>query len=174
MTYFDLYELPISFKVEKSALKRKFYELSRKYHPDFYTQEEESKQNEILERSSMNNEAYKVLKDFDKRMKYILELKEILAEEGKNKIPQDFLMEMMDINENLMELEFDFDKAVFDQVQSDLTSKETTLYSDIEGIIENYKEGVTTDEDLHQIKKYYFKRKYLLRIKENLSKFASL
>ncbi|MGB0863280.1 MAG: Fe-S protein assembly co-chaperone HscB [Saprospiraceae bacterium] len=174
MTYFDLYELPISFKVEKGALKRKFYELSRKYHPDFYTQEEEAKQNEILELSSMNNEAYKILKDFDKRMKYVLELKGILAEEGKNTIPQDFLMEMMDINENLMELEFDYDEAVFNQVQTDLTSKETTLYNEIEHIVEGYQEGTTTKEELMQIKKYYFKRKYLLRIKENLSKFASL
>ena len=96
MNYFELYDIPVSFKVDKKALKKKFYELSRKFHPDFYTLEGEAKQAEILELSSLNNEAYKVLKDFNKRMKYVLDLKKIIAEEGKNKIPQAFLMEMMD------------------------------------------------------------------------------
>jgi molecular chaperone HscB len=39
---------------------------------------------EVLELSTLNNNAYKTLSDFDKRMKYILELKEVLGEEGKN------------------------------------------------------------------------------------------
>lgn len=174
MTFFELYEIPISFKVDKKALKKKFYQLSRKFHPDFYTLENEEKQAEILELSSLNNKAYKVLSDFDKRMKYILDLKGVLAEEGKNTVPQDFLMEMMDINENLMELEFDFDQTIFNQVQEDLEAQQNTIYTSIENIIEQYDENNSTDAELNTIKNYYFKRKYLLRIQENLSKFASL
>ena len=174
MNYFELYDIAVSFKVDKKALKKKFYELSRKFHPDFYTLENEAKQAEILELSSLNNEAYKVLKDFNQRMKYVLDLKKVIAEEGKNKIPQDFLMEMMDINENLMELEFGFDEAVFNQVKSDLTATQSTLYKEIESIIENYNDHNSDPKELIEIKNYYFKQKYLLRIQENLSKFASL
>ena len=174
MTYFDLYELPISFEVDKKGLKKKFYELSRKYHPDFYTQESESKQEEILELSSLNNKAYKVLTNFDKRMKYILDLKNVIKEEGKNTVPQDFLMDMMDVNEALMELEFDFDAAALQAIKTDLVQKEKLLFEDIKSIIENYNDKNVTTEELNQIKNYYFKHKYLLRIQDNLSKFAPL
>ena len=174
MSYFDFYNIPITFKVDKAALKRTFYAYSKKYHPDFYTLETEAKQAEILEKSSLNNEAYKVLTDFDKRMKYVLELKEVLQEEGKNKIPQDFLMEMMDINESLMELEFDFDATKYEAVTSELAQLETQLYRQIETIIDNYDDTKATDVELSAIKDYYLKKRYLLRIRENLNKFASL
>lgn len=174
MSYFDLYDIPVSFNVNKAALKKKYYELSRKLHPDFYTQESEDKQAEILELSSKNNEAYKVLRDFDKRMKYILDMKGVIQEEGKNTVPQMFLMEMMDINEALMELEFDFDKSAYEKVKADLKAMNDNLLVEVQPILDNYNDESTTERELIEIKNYYFKRKYLLRIQDNLSKFASL
>ncbi len=168
MNYFEFYDIPISFQVDETALKRKFYANSKKYHPDFYTLESEERQAEALELSSLNNEAYQVLSDFDKRMKYILDLKGILGEEGTNSIPQSFLMEMMDINEALMELEFDFDEVKYQQTQSLLETQEHSIFSEIEPLIAVYNEA-----NLEAIKKNYLKKRYLLRIRENLSKFAS-
>ncbi len=174
MNYFDFFEMPISFHLDEAALKKAFYANSKKYHPDFYTLESEEKQLEVLELSTLNNNAYKTLSDFDKRMKYILELKEILGEEGKNQIPQTFLMEMMDINENLMELEFDFDQNNFDQVQNELKSLESNLLEEVKPFLENYDDDAPNKEELNAIKNYFLKKRYLLRIKENLNKFASL
>jgi len=174
MTYFDLYNIPVSFTINKAALKKQYYALSREYHPDFYTQESETKQAEILELSSLNNEAYKVLRNFDKRMKYILGLKGVIEEEGKNTVPQMFLMEMMDINEALMELEFDFDKSAYDKVSADLKAMTDSLLAEVQPIIDNYDDKNAKSTELNEIKNYYFKRKYLLRIQDNLSKFASL
>ena len=70
MTYFEFYDIPVSFKVDATALKRTFYALSKKYHPDFFTLETAEKQAEILELSTLNSQAYKTLSDFDLRMKY--------------------------------------------------------------------------------------------------------
>ena len=47
MKYFDLYQLPVSFFVDEEAVKRKFLELSRKYHPDFFVNEAEEKLRKI-------------------------------------------------------------------------------------------------------------------------------
>ena len=173
MTFFELYELSIRFVLDENALKRKFYQLSKEYHPDFYTLESEEKQQEILELSTLTNEGYQVLSDADKRMKYILTLKNILDEEGKAKIPQEFLMEMMDVNEALMELEFDFDETQFTQLKNTLHEKENALYETIRPILENYEDGETPNSELHKIKEFYYKRRYILRIKENLDKFAA-
>ncbi len=170
--YFDFYTLPIAFFLDEGALKRSFYANSKKYHPDFHTLESEEKQLELLELSTLNTQAYKTLSHFDTRMKYILDLKGALAEEGKNTLPQTFLMEMMEINEALMELEFDFDAKIFFTVQKDIQNTENELLSDIKPLLEGYKEGTETPEILEKIKNFYLKRRYLLRISENLLKFA--
>jgi molecular chaperone HscB len=172
--YFELYDLPVSFILDKKALKRKFYKLSKQFHPDFFTLETEEKQAEILELSTINNEAYKTLSDFDKRMEYILKEKGVYAAEGQNKMPQDFLMEMMDINEALMELEFDFDSETFENTKTEVEYLEKDLSESIQPLLENYKDAADNTADLEKIKEFYFKRKYLLRIQNNLSKFAPL
>ena len=174
MKYFELYDLPVLFILDKKALKRKFYQLSKQFHPDFFTLETEEKQAEILELSTINNEAYKTLSDFDKRMEYILKEKGVYAAEGQNKMPQDFLMEMMDINEALMELEFDFETETFENTKTEVENLEKDLSESIQPLLENYKDEIDNTVDLEKIKEFYFKRKYLLRIQNNLSKFAPL
>lgn len=173
MNYFDFFEIPVAFVIDEAALKQAFYANSKKFHPDFYTLADEEKQAEILELSTLNNKAYQTLQDFDKRMAYILELKEVFADEGANEVPQDFLMEMMDINEALMELEFDFDAESYEKVQLQLQDFENQLYKEVEDFITGYDDRHPNAEALEAIKEYYFKRRYLLRIRENLSKFAT-
>lgn len=173
MNYFEFFDIPLAFKIDEALLKQRFYEHSKKYHPDFYTLESAEKQVEILEQSTFNNQAYRTLSDFDKRMEYILNLKEALAEEGKNEIPQDFLLEMMDINEGLMELEFDFDELRMKGILQEIENQELEIYSKASAIIENFDDKKTTPQELSIVKNYYLKKKYLLRIRENVSKFAT-
>ncbi len=173
MNYFELYDLSVSFILDKNEVKRKFYTLSKKYHPDFYTLESAEKQAEILELSTLNNEAYKVLSDDDRRLKYVLQLNGLLEEEGKNNsMPQGFLMEMMEVNEALMELEFDFDKTIYQQLHNTLIEKENELQQQIQPILDTYEHGTTPVSALDKVKSYYYKQRYLLRIRENLNKFA--
>jgi molecular chaperone HscB len=174
MNYFEFFKIPVSFNLNEAELKKAFYSNSKKFHPDFFTLESKEKQMEVLELSTLNNNAFKTLSNFDKRMKYILELKEVLGEEGKNKIPQEFLMEMMEINENLMELEFDFDKNNFDKIQNSLKKLESILLEEVNPYIENYNDAAPKEVELDAIKNYFLKKRYLLRIKENLNTFATL
>ena len=41
MDYFQFYDIPLSFKPDQVVVKKKFYELSKTYHPDFYISESE-------------------------------------------------------------------------------------------------------------------------------------
>ena len=75
MNYFEFYKIPISFKVDEEGIKKQFYRYSKEYHPDFYTLESEEKQAEVLQLSTLNNEAYQTLSNQDRRMKYVLQLK---------------------------------------------------------------------------------------------------
>ena len=172
MTYFQFFDLPVSFYLDEKLLKKRFLLNSKKYHPDFYTLESEEKQAEILDISTQNNQAYKTLSNFDSRMKYILIGKGILEEEGKNSIPQNFLMEVMEIQEAIMELEFGFDEKAYNQANQSVSILEQGLQTDVQPILESYKEENSTDEELKKVKDFYLKRKYLWRIKENLNRFA--
>ncbi|MEL6867695.1 MAG: DnaJ domain-containing protein, partial [Bacteroidota bacterium] len=80
MNYFEFYELPVSFDLDAERLRKIFYANSRKYHPDFYTQDSAEAQAEALERSTLNNEAYKTLSNADLRMRYVLQLYAALPE----------------------------------------------------------------------------------------------
>ncbi|MGK0389521.1 MAG: molecular chaperone HscB [Maribacter sp.] len=172
MNYFEFYQTPISFKVDARALKRKFYALSKEYHPDFHTDKPEEEQARILELSSLNNKAYNTLKDFDLRMKYVLNLKDLLHE-SSDKLPQSFLMEMMDVNEVLMDLEFDEDTSKLTEVKESVNQMKISFLDEVSSIIDNYDDTESTDEELSLIKNYYLKQRYILRIQDNLNKFAS-
>jgi molecular chaperone HscB len=171
MQFFDFFELPIRFILDEADLRKRYLSNSKRFHPDFYTLESVEKQAEILQRSSLNNEAYRILSDFDQRIKYILEEKGLLVE-GQNEIPQDFLLAMMDINEQLMELEFDFDPAILSTVKQEVEAREAALLAEVKPILQAYEEEKSGAEELNAIKNFYLKKRYLLRIKENLSTFA--
>ena len=157
MNYFELFELPITIQIDRTKLAQKYFELQKKYHPDFFANGTEHEQAEALEISSRLNKALKTFKNTDLTIKYVLQLKGLLEEEEKYQLPPAFLMEMMELNE---ELSADSAK----QIQE----LETALYKDVATIIENYLDATTTTADLLKLKEYYFKKKYLQRILDRL------
>lgn len=172
MDYFELYGLPVSFNPDLKVVKQKFYELSKKYHPDFYINESEEKQQEVLELSTLNNKAFQVLNDPQKRIHYILSSKGLLAEGENYKLPQSFLMEMMEVNEALMDLQFDPDAARLSQVKQEIESIEASLNQESEKLAVAFDEqdAAAQEATLLAIKDVYYRSKYLYRIRESLAK----
>ena len=172
MNYFVFFDLPVSFRVDVPALRSVFLQNSKKYHPDFHTLSSESEQAKMLEMSTLNNEAFKTLSDLDERIHYILKINGLLGEEGNQpSLSQDFLMEMMDINEGLMELEFEPDAVRYGLILKAVENFEKELHEEICPILDTWTEADGT-EPLQSVRDYFFKKRYLLRIRENLSKFA--
>jgi len=166
MNYFELFDIPVQLKVDALSLHKKFIELSKIYHPDYFVSEGIEKQAESLERSASLNKAYKIFKSPDETIKYVLQSKGLLEEEEKYQLPQAFLMEMMEINE---ELDASQDETTGVSLQSSIDSIQTEIYEPVKKIIEHYQEGVTSEKELLQVKEYYFKKKYLNRIRQQLA-----
>ena len=112
----------------------------------------------------MINKGFKTLKDPDDTIKYVLEIKGLLKEEEKYELPPDFLMEMMELNEALM----DDDILNMEEVETKIFQLQKSLYTEVQNIIESYSEDTTTEAQLLQVKDYYYKKKYLKRILERL------
>lgn len=157
MNYFELFDIPVSLQVDKNLLSKKYVELQKKYHPDFFTRATEYEQAEALERSSQVNKALKTLKNTDETIKYVLQLKGLLQEEEKYQLPPDFLMEMMELNEELDS-----------NSEEKINQLEAEILEPVQSILLNYTEGNTGTEALLKVKEYYFKKKYLQRILDRL------
>jgi len=172
LNYFEFYGIPESFNPDTALLKKKFYELSKKYHPDFHANEDDETQQEILELSTLNNKAHQTLTDPYKRLEYILRTHNLLEEGAKPQLPADFLMEMMELNERLMEIDGKDSLA-------ELTSEVLAIEGDINENVAQQTKGFETLNDtakedrLNKIAHLYFRQKYLLRIRESLDTFAS-
>ncbi|MBK8610782.1 MAG: Fe-S protein assembly co-chaperone HscB [Chitinophagaceae bacterium] len=158
MNYFELFELPVSLKIDKSKLAQKYFELQKKYHPDFFAQGTEHEQEQALDISSQLNKALKIFRNEDLTIKYVLELKEMLEPDEKYQLPPEFLMDMMEMNE-----------ALSDDSAKQIEKLESGLYLEVQPIIENYVDGDTGTADLLKLKEYYFKKKYLQRILDRLA-----
>lgn len=173
MNHFEFYKIPVAFSVNDSVVRQTYLQNSKKYHPDFHTLSSEAEQAQMLEFSTRNNEAFKTLSDPDKRVGYVLEIKGLIGQTNENpSLPQDFLMEMMDINEALMELEFDFDAARYASTLNAVKSLENEIDTSVQPILSSWTETAGSNTDLEKVREFFFKKRYLLRIKENLSKFA--
>lgn len=174
MDYFQLYNIPLSFKPDQDLVKKQFYALSKAFHPDFYANESEEKQQEILEQSTLNNKAFQTLSNPDKLLAYILKIKGELVEGEKYALPQTFLMEMMEVNEALMELEFDAKEQQIKEASNNLKALEENLNGELTVQTEAFTYAADSDQKpiLSQIKDIWYRKKYLLRIRESINKFA--
>ena len=169
MTYFELYDIPVNLFPDAKALKMKYYELSKKYHPDINQGLDTEAIENTLEMSGRINTAYKTLTDFDQLLKYILDLFEVVMDPNEALSPE-FLMEMMDLNETMMEVAADDEKKV--ELLSNLTDRERTLADKARESWTRIDADTPNADLLHELKEVYHQRKYLLRIRKNLNSFA--
>ncbi len=168
MNYFELFDIPVQFRPAVSSLKARFFSLSRQFHPDFHSRADDAAKMEMLEKSSRLNKAWKTFQDPDETLKYVLQLKGLLEEEEKYTLPPAFLMEMLEINEQLAEAKMEGDETAIAKGKAAINDLEKDIYEPVKAIVENYQEGVTTQEEMLRVKEYYYKKKYLKRILEGL------
>lgn len=168
MNYFELFGIPVQLKPDKQLVKKKYFELSKKSHPDYFINSSSTEQQTALDDSATLNKALKTLSNADETVKYVLMMKGILEEEEKYSLPPAFLMQMMDINETVDELQFDDDPGKIRALHTEFENLQNEIYAPVKSIIENYSEGITTEKELLQVKEFYFKKKYINRLQQQL------
>ncbi|MEK7715780.1 MAG: Fe-S protein assembly co-chaperone HscB [candidate division NC10 bacterium] len=105
MDYFEVFGLPRRLRIDTAELQRRFYDLSRRCHPDFHQAAPAEEQARALETSARLNAAYRALRDPIARVDYLVRLEEGReTKEGagvKPKAPPELLEEMFEIQEAL-------------------------------------------------------------------------
>jgi molecular chaperone HscB len=102
MNYFEVFGLPKRLNLDLNALEKTFHELSRKYHPDFFTTAPVEERQRALQMTAALNDAYRALRHPVRRVEHLVEV-EGFKPDG-SKVPKSFLMEVFEINEQLEEV----------------------------------------------------------------------
>ena len=73
MIYFQLFDLPINFNIDKTTLSKRYRELQRTVHPDKFASASDQERRLAMQKSTQINEAFTTLKHPLKRAQYILQ-----------------------------------------------------------------------------------------------------
>ena len=174
MNYFEFYQLPLSCHPNQELVKKNYYANSKKYHPDRFMQADAKTKIEALQQSALNNEAYTTLQDPMLTIAHLLRIKGILLPDEKYQLPSSFLMEVMDLNEQLSDWENQGKDASLGQSLQQSVHEFIKQLQDAIAPTMQFIDDLQEEEQLFlKLKEFYFKHKYLLRIKERMSIFAS-
>ena len=149
-------------------MKQQYFLLNKKYHPDFFGNGTDEEKEEALQMSSLVNKAYKIFNNQGETIKYVLQLKGLLQEDEKFALPNTFLMEMMELNEELMDAKMNDNQLSINNCKLTIDSLQAEIYNDLKYIIEAESLDRIEESELQKVKEYYFKKKYLNRILDSI------
>lgn len=103
--YFRFFGLDRKLALDSKDLQKRFYELSRQYHPDRFAGRPPAEQQDAVEASAVLNDAYRVLREPVSRAEYLLKQEgfDIGEQRGKD-VPPELLEEVFELNMALEEL----------------------------------------------------------------------
>lgn len=169
MDYFEWFGLERKFAIDQALLRKAFLNKSMELHPDKAGLDEQKS----IELSGYNNQAYSTLKDEVLRFEYILTIEGIIRSGEKPVLPQEFLMEMLEMNMEIEMAKESGDKDMLARLASRLESKKSAEELSIEPVKSQYDDSGLDEAGFQKLKTFYYIRKYLLRIEESIYTFAS-
>jgi molecular chaperone HscB len=105
--YFSFLGLPRLLVIDQAQLERRFRDLSRQFHPDYFYNAAPGERLASLERSSYLNDAYRALRNPISRIEHLLAIEGLppaKSEDGTAKVPPGLLEEVFELNEQLDEI----------------------------------------------------------------------
>jgi molecular chaperone HscB len=102
--YFQLFNLPQCFALDRNALDAAYRELAARVHPDKFANASEVDRRAAMQWATTANEAYAVLKSPIQRATHLLALAgHDIGAHSNTAMPRDFLMQQMEWRESLVE-----------------------------------------------------------------------
>src|SRR5262245_41337945 len=99
MDYFEVFGLPKILDIDLTELEKTFHELSRKYHPDYFSAAPPAEKTQAVRMTALLNDAYRTLRHPIRRVEYLLSLYGFKPDGSK--VPKSLLLEVFEINEQL-------------------------------------------------------------------------
>ena len=159
--FFQFFGLDQKLCVDADALQKRFYELSRQWHPDRFSRKSAAEQAEALEATSILNDGYRTLKDPVKRAEYLLKEEGFpIGEQRSKDVPPELLEEVFELNMMLEELKSGDEDArgQLENARAKFLDLQTDVDKQLEGLFVQYD---TTKQGLPQIRGLLNRRRYI-------------
>jgi molecular chaperone HscB len=101
--FFELFGLDACYTLDAEKLSARYRELQRVVHPDRYAGGSEQERRLSMQGATLVNEAYETLRDPVARGRYLLQLLGADPDQGDSQHDPAFLMEQMELREELAE-----------------------------------------------------------------------
>ena len=166
--YFSFLGLEPKLTLDGAALQRRFYELSRQYHPDRFATKPAQLRREAEEKTALLNDAFRTLKDPVRRAEYVLGQHRL--ESNSTAAPPELLEEVFELNMALDELKTG-DESVKPQLieaRQKFTSMLAAMDSQLSGLFAEW-DGSGIPEALQQIRQALNRRKYIHNLVNTVS-----
>ncbi len=102
--YFASLNQGYTLNINLDQLEKQYYELSRRFHPDFFQQRPKAEQEISLENTALLNKAYQTLKDPLKRAAYLIQLVEG-ENQMKTQAPASLFEDIFEVQEAVEEMQ---------------------------------------------------------------------
>ena len=168
-TYFTLLGLPLSFAIDKDLLTRNYHEIQKSIHPDNYASAGDRERRLSVQKAAQINDALETLKNPVKRSIYLLSLYGIDIGENDGGVDPAFLMEQMELRENLSQVADKEDPlAELDNILDDVNTRIKQTINSLSDLFQQIMADNSDDktELLKQAKAEVLKMQFLNRLQE--------
>jgi len=166
--FYEFFGIDRKLTLDNAALQKRFYELSRNWHPDRFSRKSVDEQAQALEATAVLNDGYRTLRDPVKRAEYLLTEEGFpIGEQRSKDVPPELLEEVFELNMMLEELRSGDDSAR-PQLES-AKGNFLKLRADVDGELENLfskydasdAQSETAKQALHDIRGVLNRRRYI-------------
>jgi molecular chaperone HscB len=164
--YYELYQIKSPFQIDKTALRAKFMALSKQFHPDKVLAETKKAQADALQQMETINVAYKTLQNEETNIEYYLHINGIINADENYALPNIFLMETMELNEEIMDAKMEGDTIKLGSIEAKLIKDIERKYNELVALLPNTENNLKAKELFYKIK--YFKRALALAVNKNV------
>ncbi|EGZ45473.1 Fe-S protein assembly co-chaperone HscB [Neisseria wadsworthii] len=128
MQYFELFNLPPTFDIDKTAIEQIYRRLAAQFHPDKYAAASSFEQRQAMMMASTVNEAYRMLKSPTDRAAYLLQAQGINADAPEHTaFPPEFLMQQMEWRETLEDARAERNESALNALDQEITNEQDEL-----------------------------------------------
>ncbi len=161
--FFSFFGIEPQLALDPVSLQKRFYELSRQWHPDRFAARGAAERQLALENTALLNDAFRTLKQPVSRAEYVLSRHGLAIDEAASKqVPPELLEEVFEMNMALDELK-EGDGSVRPQLESARESFAATLADIDRQLDEEFRRWDESHSDgaLGQVRALLNRRKYI-------------
>jgi molecular chaperone HscB len=166
--FYQFFGIDSKLSLDEAVLQKRFYELSRQWHPDRFTRRSPAEQQEALDATSVLNDGYRTLRDPIKRAEYLLTEEGFpIGEQRSRDVPPELLEEVFELNMALEELKAGDEDArpQLESARQNFMDMRASIDAELRRLFAVYDasdaQSETAKQALHEIRNVLNRRRYI-------------